>query len=246
VTVTIHTPAVSTRWQVADALSRLRILLIPGLWWAAVVGNGRVVGLGVLVAGATDFLDGYLARRLNQESAKGARLDSLADNLLLVSVATWIELLHPAILRDNAVLIAVTASLYFGSLAVGLIKIRRLGNLHLYSSRVAGGLLYSFAVITLVVGAYEPPLLWLAAAAFMVSSAETLLAQLLLSAVDENIGSILLARNRRQERMTIQVMGSARKHRSQAPHAANVVGSSASATSSAPTSAAPNANEIRP
>jgi phosphatidylglycerophosphate synthase len=222
------------------------MLLIPGLWWAALVGNGRAVGLGLLVAGATDFLDGYLARRLKQESVTGARLDTLADNLLLISAAVWIELLHPEIFNDNAALIAATAGLYFGSVAAGLIKFRRLGNLHLYSSKAAGGLLYSFAVITLLSGAYEPALLWLAAAAFMVSSAETLLAQLLVSAGDENIGSILLARKRRQERMIIQAMGSARKHRSQAPQPANVVGTSASATSSATTSAAPKANEIRP
>jgi phosphatidylglycerophosphate synthase len=237
---------VSTPWRVADALTGLRLLLIPGLWWAAVVGDGRIVGIGLLIAGATDFLDGYVARRLKQESAKGARLDALADNVLLISTAVWIELLHPEILRNNVALIAGTASLYFGSLALGLIKFRRLSNLHLYSSKAAGGLLYSFAVITLVTGAYEPPLLWLAAAAFMLSSAETLLAQLLLSVVDENIGSILLARRRRQERMTIQAIGSARKQRSQAPQPANVVGSSATPTSNAPTSAAPKTNEIRP
>ena len=236
----------SAPWRVADALSGLRLLLIPGLWWAALTGNGWAIGLGLLVAGATDFLDGYLARRLKQESVRGARLDTLADNLLLISAAVWIELLHPEILHDNPALIASTASLYFGSVATGLIKFRRLGNLHLYSSKAAGGLLYSFAVITLLTGAYEPPLLWLAAAAFMVSSAETLLARLLVSAVDENIGSILLARKRRQERMTIHAIGSARKHRSQAPQPTNVVGTRASATSSATTSAAPKANEIRP
>ncbi len=210
------------------------------------LGNGRVVGLGLLVAGATDFLDGYLARRLKQESARGARLDTFADNLLLVSAAVWIELLDPEIIRDNLALIAATACLYLGSLIGGLIKFRQLGNLHLYSSKAAGGLLYSFAVITFVTGAYEPPLLWLAAAAFMVSSTETLLAQLLLSAVDENVGSILLSRKRREAMMTSHAMGSTRKQRSQAPHSANGVGSRARPTSSAPTAAAPNTNEIRP
>ena len=236
----------STRWSVADALSEVRLLLIPLLWAAAVLGSGRVVGIGLLVAGATDFLDGYLARRLKQESAVGARLDSLADNLLLISAAVWIELLHPKILSDNPALITTAGCLYLASLAVGLVKFRQLGNLHLYSSKAAGGFLYSFAVITLVTGAYEPLLLWLAAAAFIVSSAETLLAQVLLSAVDENVGSILLARRRRQERANIHAMGRDRKHRSQAPQPANVVGSSARPTSNAPTSAAPTANEIRP
>jgi phosphatidylglycerophosphate synthase len=237
---------VSSGWRLADALSGLRLLLVPLLWAAAVLGNGRVVGLGLLVAGATDFLDGYIARRLKQASARGARLDLLADNLLLISAAVSIELLHPEILRDSSTLIAATTGLYLGSVVVGLIKFRRLGNLHLYSSKVAGGLLYSFALITFVTGAYAPPLLWLAAVAFMVSSVETLLVHLLLSAVDENVGSILLVRRRREETMTIHTIGSARKERSQAPHSAKAVGSSASAMSNAPTSAAPRRNEIRP
>jgi phosphatidylglycerophosphate synthase len=233
-------------WRIADMLSGLRLLLIPALWLAALAGNGRIVGIGLLAAGTTDFLDGYLARRLGQESRTGARLDSLADNLLLLSATAWIELLHPEILRENTVLVAAMFGLYLVSLSTGLIKFHQLGNLHLYSSKVAGAALYSFAVITLISGAYEPPLLWLAAAAFMVSSAETLLAQLLFSAVDEDLGSVVRALKRRPDISIIHTMGSARKPRSQAPQSANVVVSSPRPTSSMPTSAAPNANEIRP
>ena len=232
-------------WGIADVLSVIRLLLIPALWVATLLAWGRLVGLGLLVAGATDFFDGYTARRLGQESASGARLDSLADNLLLISAMAWIELLHPEILSENTVLVVITFGLYLVSLSVGLIKFHQLGNLHLYSSKVAGGALYSFAVVTLLMGVYEPPFLWLAAAAFMVSSAETLLAQLLSSAVDENMGSIFVAVRRRAEIRTTQPIGSARKHRSQAPHSVKVVGRSASPASSAATSNAPHANETR-
>jgi phosphatidylglycerophosphate synthase len=220
-------------------------MLIPFLWAAALLGNGRLVALGLLLAGATDFLDGYMARRLDQESSAGARLDSLADNLLLISAMAWIELLHPEILRENTALVAATFGFYLGSLSVGLIKFHQLGNLHLYSSRLAGAALYSFAVLTLATGVYEPLLLRLAAAAFIASSIETLLAQLLLSAVDENMGSIVFALRRRAEIMTIHPIDSARKPRSQAPQPANVVGTSASPTSNIATSAAPNTNETR-
>lgn len=224
----------------------MRLLLIPVIWFAALLGNGRLVGVGLLLAGATDFLDGYMARRLGQESRTGARLDSLADNLLLVSAMAWIQLLHPEILRENTALVATTVGFYLASLSVGLLKFHQLGNLHLFSSKVAGGALYAFAVITLLTGAYEPMLLWLAAATFMLSSAETLAAQLAFSALDENMGSIVLALRRRADSRTIHPMGSTRKQRSQAPQSANVVGSSASPTTSTPSSAAPTANEIRP
>jgi cardiolipin synthase (CMP-forming) len=241
-----HTHRVANRWRVADALSGLRLLLIPALWLAALFGNGRLVGVGLLVAGATDFFDGYLARRLAQESAAGARLDAIADNLLLLSAMVWIGLLHPEIARENTVLITITFGLYLASMAVGLVKFRQLGNLHLYSSKVAGGFLYTFAVLTLVTGGYEPVLLTLAAVVFMVSSAETLVAQLFLAAVNERMGSVLLVRKTRAETSTIQVIGSARKQRSHAPHAEKAVDSSARPMSSSPAAAAPSPNDKGP
>ena len=236
----------NSRWRIADVLSVTRLLLVPAIWFVALLGNGPLVGVGLLVAGATDFFDGYLARRLGQASAAGARLDSLADNTLLICTAAWIELLHPEILRDNTILIAATFGLYLASLSAALVKFHQIGNLHLYSSKVAGGALYSFAVLTLMTGFYEPLLLWLAAAAFMMSSAETLLGRILLSAVDENMGSIFLALSSRAESRTIHPIGRARKQRSQAPHSANAVGRRASPSSSTATSAAPNPNETRP
>ena len=224
----------------------MRLLLIPATWWLALTGRGLLVGVALVVAGLSDFLDGYLARRLGQESDAGARLDSLADNLLLLSAFVWMGLLHPEILHENTGLITATFGVYLASLVVGLVKFRQLGNLHLYSSKVAGGFLYAFAVITLLTGSYDPLLLGLAAAAFIFSSAETLAAQLLLSAVDKNLGSVWLARRRRTETSTVHAIGIARKQRSQAPHAVNSVDKSASATSSIVAAATPSANEDRP
>jgi cardiolipin synthase len=234
---------VANRWRVADVLTGLRLLLLPVLWLAALLGQGRVVGAGLIVAGATDFLDGYLARRLGQTTAAGARLDSIADNLLLLSAAVWIELLHPEIARENAVLIAATFALYLVSTTAGLVKHRR-GNLHLYSSKVAGAFLYTFALVTLLTGGYEPLLLTLAAVALMVSSAETLIGRLVLGADDESIGSVVFVLKRRAETSTVQAKGTARKQRSHAPHAANVEGSNATPATSSAAVAAPRTIDI--
>jgi phosphatidylglycerophosphate synthase len=183
----LHTRVVTMSWRIADALSALRLILIPLISCAAVVHQGRLVAFGLLVAGATDFLDGYLARRLHQESARGARLDSIADTLLLIAAAVWIQMLHPEIFRENPALVAITLAFYLASLPAG-----RVNSL---SSKVAGGLLYSFAVLTFAAGTYSSPLLWLAAAALTVSSAETF---------------ILLVRRRRQDIANIHITGKAR------------------------------------
>jgi len=237
---------VPARAWVPNALSLTRLLLIPILWWVTFSGRSWLVGLGLVLAGLTDFLDGYLARRLGRQSARGARLDSLADNLLLLSALAWLQLLQPQILRDNTTLIAITFAIYAASLATGLIKFHHLGNLHLYSSKVAGGFLYAFAVLTLLEGRYEPLLLAAAAGAFIVSSAETLAAQLLVSAMDENVGSILLLRRRRAEIRTSHAIGAARKILSHNPQSENPVGSNASPAKSIPAAAVPSTTEDHP
>jgi CDP-diacylglycerol--glycerol-3-phosphate 3-phosphatidyltransferase len=85
--------------NVPNALTLARVVAIPVFillyflpgWWA------RVLTTGVFVAAAiTDWLDGYLARRLNQVSPFGAFLDPVADKLI-VAVALILLATDPAI-----------------------------------------------------------------------------------------------------------------------------------------------------
>jgi cardiolipin synthase (CMP-forming) len=67
-----------------------RIILIPlliGIFYAPVSEQTQnVTATAVFIfAGITDWLDGYLARRLNQMSAFGAFLDPVADKLIVVA-----------------------------------------------------------------------------------------------------------------------------------------------------------------
>jgi CDP-diacylglycerol--glycerol-3-phosphate 3-phosphatidyltransferase len=72
-----------------NLLTILRILLIAPLTAAFLAdqGWGRWVALALYAAAsATDWLDGYLARRLNQGTALGRMLDPIADKLLVATV----------------------------------------------------------------------------------------------------------------------------------------------------------------
>ena len=79
--------------NVPNLVTLSRIILIPlliGVYYAPDAWLGEqarnVTATGVFIfAGITDWLDGYLARRLNQMSAFGAFLDPVADKLIVVS-----------------------------------------------------------------------------------------------------------------------------------------------------------------
>lgn len=66
-----------------NALSFLRILLVPVFLWLIVSGN-PLWAIGVLAfSSATDYLDGYLARKWDQQTRLGQLLDPAADRLYI-------------------------------------------------------------------------------------------------------------------------------------------------------------------
>ena len=68
-----------------NALTVLRILLIPVFLTLLLYGRWAEAFWTFLVAGVTDALDGLLARFLGQQTKLGAYLDPVADKLLLSS-----------------------------------------------------------------------------------------------------------------------------------------------------------------
>ena len=79
----------------ANQLTILRIMLIPAFVLLVVYGYLGWALVTFLVAGATDALDGLIARRAGQRTTLGAWLDPMADKLLLVT--TFVVLTLPTI-----------------------------------------------------------------------------------------------------------------------------------------------------
>ena len=63
-----------------------RILLVPVVVWAIGSRQMQIAFLVFLIAGVSDAVDGFLAKRLGMTSDLGAHLDPLADKVLIVSI----------------------------------------------------------------------------------------------------------------------------------------------------------------
>jgi len=80
-------------WTVPNILSLARLLGIPVFLWLVLVERADVWAFVVLVvAGASDWFDGYLARRLDQQSALGEVLDPLVDRLYILATLIGLAL----------------------------------------------------------------------------------------------------------------------------------------------------------
>lgn len=80
-------------WTVPNLISASRLLGVPLFLWLVLGPEEDVWALVVLmVSGVTDFLDGWLARKLNQTSELGRLLDPVADRLYILAVVVGLAL----------------------------------------------------------------------------------------------------------------------------------------------------------
>ena len=75
-----------TIWNVPNVLTMLRLLLVGVFIWMF-LNEMYYAALAIfLLAGVTDFLDGYIARKYNLVTSFGKLVDPLADKLMLIAV----------------------------------------------------------------------------------------------------------------------------------------------------------------
>lgn len=72
--------------NVPNAISFARLLAVPVFWWL-LLGEDNVGAATILfiVVSWTDWIDGYLARRLDQVTKLGKALDPVADRLMIAA-----------------------------------------------------------------------------------------------------------------------------------------------------------------
>lgn len=86
--------------NIPNLLSLLRIVLIPLFLYLIFTPSILSRGLALfvfIIASLTDLLDGWSARKLNQETETGRFLDPLADKFLVVSALIGFLILDPLI-----------------------------------------------------------------------------------------------------------------------------------------------------
>ncbi|TIS73204.1 MAG: CDP-alcohol phosphatidyltransferase family protein, partial [Mesorhizobium sp.] len=71
---------------IPNMITIMRLLLVPAVVLAMLQARWDWAFTGFLVAGISDGVDGFIARRYRLFSRLGAYLDPVADKLLLVSV----------------------------------------------------------------------------------------------------------------------------------------------------------------
>ena len=117
--------------NIPNLITLSRIVLIPlliGIYYLPsdwlTDGNKDVTATVIfIVAGISDWLDGYLARRLNQMSAFGAFLDPVADKLIVVAALIVLMRFDPPRVHDIVALIIIGREVAISALREWMAKV---------------------------------------------------------------------------------------------------------------------------
>ena len=131
---------------VPNMLSILRLILVPVFLVLLLSNNSAWALITLVVASATDYLDGLLARLLNQQTRLGQLLDPAADRLYILAtlvglaytqhIPVWV----PFVIVSRDVLLAATYPM-LAKLGYGPLPVHYLGKAGTFA------LLYAFPLL---------------------------------------------------------------------------------------------------
>jgi len=120
-------PGASRILTVPNFVSVLRLGCVP-VFCVLLLGMGNRAGAAILLAvlGATDWVDGYIARRFDQGSELGKILDPTADRLLFLAAAVAMMVDGALPVAFGAAMLAREAVVSVAAVVLGALGARRI------------------------------------------------------------------------------------------------------------------------
>ena len=135
-------------FNIPNVLSSLRVILLPILYIFAFLSMRAEFLVGYILIGATDALDGFLARALNQVTRLGKILDTVADILFYFSTLFFIVFFYPDIIEANTVLLFVFLGFYLSAYIFSWIKFSKPMQIHTNLLRLNASFVYFLMILS--------------------------------------------------------------------------------------------------
>ena len=180
---------------IPNILSISRLVLIPAMLIPAYLIDdepyARLVFLIMfIVIGITDKLDGTLARYLNQTTALGAKLDTIADMVFYPLIALWLYRFESGVVGDWWNLVYFLLALYFFKMVTGKIKFGYVPAFHTIGAKTFSASLYFFMIVAILDPEFAKTVFPILCVIGYINQLEETYILLTRDSVDENIRSV--------------------------------------------------------
>ena len=124
-------------YNLPNLVSSIRILIAPLLFYFAFNKLENWFLVALLFSAATDVLDGYLARKLQQITRLGSQLDSWGDFTIYSTMAVCAWIIWPEIVQREILYFSMILFSFLLPVGIGLIKFGSLTSYHTWSVKLA-------------------------------------------------------------------------------------------------------------
>jgi len=164
---------------IPNILSLYRLFVFPFIMLMIILKFELLFAIFLVISLNTDVWDGWIARRFNQQTDIGARIDSLADIGVYIAALTGIIVFKIGDIGVDAWLFYVFVTCYIIMILSPLIKFGKIQSLHLYSIKLGGYLQGIFFILLFFVD-YYPIYFYLMVNISLMSFIENLVIQLII------------------------------------------------------------------
>jgi|TARA_B100000953_G_scaffold95461_1_gene78066 CDP-diacylglycerol--glycerol-3-phosphate 3-phosphatidyltransferase len=180
---------------IPNMLSISRLILIPAMlipaYYIQDEPQARFVFLIMfIVIGVTDKLDGTLARYLNQTTALGAKLDTIADMVFYPLIALWLYRFESGVVGEWWNLVYFLLALYFFKMITGKIKFGYMPAFHTIGAKTFSASLYFFMIAAILDPVLAKSIFPVLCVIGYINQLEETYILLTRDSVDENIRSV--------------------------------------------------------
>jgi CDP-diacylglycerol--glycerol-3-phosphate 3-phosphatidyltransferase len=184
---------------IPNILSLYRLFMFPVIVLMILLGQEMIFAILLVISLNTDVWDGFIARRFNQQTALGARIDSLADIGMYVTALTGITLFKIGEIGSDAWVFYVFVASYIVTHLSPLIKFGKIQTFHLFSIKF-GGYLQGIFFIWLFFKGYPPIYFYVMVTISLLAFVESLTIQLIIPEMRSDVKGLywVLKERRRQ------------------------------------------------
>lgn len=123
--------------SVPNFLSMLRLFLVPVLATAAALNKANLFLLVLAISLVSDMLDGYFARKLDQVTELGARLDSWADMATYAMMIMGLYAIWPTIFSQQFIFLMAATLSYLMPVVISLCRFSTFPSYHTWGAKLA-------------------------------------------------------------------------------------------------------------
>lgn len=140
---------------IPNALSLYRLFSFPFVMIFIFLGHEQLFEFFIWFNLTTDILDGWLARRLNQQTEIGSRIDGLADTGTYILALFGVFVFKWSDFQPYAWLFYIFIVLFVFSRIYAFAKLRVIYGYHTYTARTAGYIQGIFFIVLFFAGFYK-------------------------------------------------------------------------------------------